>query len=133
MLTSRWNLIDNKNENIVPPSIDSHTCSLLIEDNENAALIIFGGFLGDIGEYTNQVLRFDLALEKWSILFDNQDQILGVPFPRGGHGSVIQKGNLYIFGGKDGELKYNDLWKFDISKKVWNKIEAKNSPGVNFL
>ena len=133
LLATRWNLIDNKKGSLAPPSVDSHTCSLLIEEDGSAALVVFGGFLGHVGEYTNKVLRFDLTLEKWSILFDNPDQILDAPFPRGGHGSAIQNQNLYIFGGTDGDLKYNDLWKFDISKKVWNEIKIENCPDVIFL
>ena len=39
--------------------------------------------------------------------------------------------NLWIFGGTNGQKTLDDLWKFDIVAKKWERVDQKNTPEVN--
>ena len=46
------------------------------------------------------------------------------------HASSIIKDNLYIFGGELDENYKNDIWKLNLQKHVWTKLDTKgNIPG----
>ncbi|KAM0676685.1 Muskelin 1 [Binucleata daphniae] len=45
------------------------------------------------------------------------------PGPRGGHGMVSYKNELYIQGGWDGVDELGDFWVFDVEKQDWKKIK----------
>lgn len=38
---------------------------------------------------------------------------------------------LWIFGGTNGQKTLDDLWKFDLATKKWDKVEQKNTPEVS--
>ncbi|KAI8887819.1 galactose oxidase [Backusella circina FSU 941] len=46
------------------------------------------------------------------------------PKARSGHVSVIFEQTLYIFGGTDGEVVFNDLWGLNLTSLVWTQIDA---------
>ena len=35
---------------------------------------------------------------------------------------------LWIFGGTNGQKTLDDLWRFDLGKKIWQRCEQKHSP-----
>lgn len=41
------------------------------------------------------------------------------PAPRDGSSITNHNKSIYIFGGKNGDLRYNDLWQFDMLKLEW--------------
>ncbi len=70
---------------------------------------------------TNSMKYHDNVWEKISV----QDDVL--PDPRSGHASVMfQSRNLFIFGGYNEREALNDLYKFDMEKSNWQKIEYSN-------
>ena len=48
------------------------------------------------------------------------------PSPRSNHTAVVQNGFMYIFGGWDGQVIYDDLWQFDITWSRWSKVRNFN-------
>ena len=46
------------------------------------------------------------------------------PEPRSGHASVMfQSRSLFIFGGYNDREALNDMYKFDMERSIWQKIE----------
>lgn len=93
---------------------DSH-CSFLYKNY----LYIFGGYLSDIAQYSNDVLRLNLdKLQEQNkisvkiIKFDNDN----IPSPRSNFASCIFNKCAYIFGGVDDKDVINDFWRFDCEK-----------------
>ena len=41
------------------------------------------------------------------------------PAPRDGSSITSHNNSVYIFGGKNGDMRYNDLWQFNILKLEW--------------
>ena len=47
------------------------------------------------------------------------------PAPRAGHSAAIHGNWMYVLGGKGEEnTKFNDFWKFDLERKVWEEIRV---------
>ena len=46
--------------------------------------------------------------------------------PRSNHTAVVQNGLMYVFGGWDGQVIYDDLWQFDITWSRWSKLRNFN-------
>ena len=94
-------------------------------------MVIFGGFMGGRteGGYSNAIYEYDFAKNQWNILFKNteiemeESEKKGIPQGRMSHASAIYKDALYTFGGFCGESKLNDLWKFDLLNKKWEKLD----------
>ena len=110
--TLNWDVIQTRGSGDMPQCIDEHSACA-----DGSKVYVFGGF--EDGERVNSVHVFDLELHQWSTC-----AFSGVaPKPRAGHSAVLYQGSLYIFGGKDDEnKKLNDMWKFDISARVWTEI-----------
>lgn len=75
---------------------------------------------------TNSVYSFSLETRTFTKL----NEVNSSPSPQGrfNHSAVLHDNNLYIFAGegKDGEY-LNDMWMFNLSRKVWTEIKASNS------
>jgi len=127
-----WHLIKPKTK-VLPPCIDSHSICHY-KANGIDYLVIFGGFIGEqYGECWNQVIKYDITNGKWLLPYKEDNLILASqsgPCPRSGHGAVIKGDFLYIFGGTDGEARYNDLWKYDLRNNHWTQIKTGNPPAV---
>ena len=50
------------------------------------------------------------------------------PTSRSGPTMVINDGSIYVFGGRDGNSFYNDLFEFDLGNRKWTKIEPCSDP-----
>lgn len=131
---NEWSLV-KPTSTACPPTLDSHSGGLYKAQGKSY-IVSFGGFLGKYGEYWNQVIKYDISANKWILPYkDNAIQLTDPsgPHPRGGHTSSIFNGYLYIFGGRNGEIKYNDIWRFDLSQDTWLKIKTKENPPVRLL
>jgi hypothetical protein len=116
-----WTLIDNAEA--PPPCMDSHSMALDdTTDPENPCFIIFGGFYGgNLGVYSNEMHKYSPKDNAWTkVVSANPSE--PQPSKRSGHASRIIKGKLYVFGGTNGDAKFNDLWVFDLTKLSWCKI-----------
>jgi Galactose oxidase, central domain len=100
----------------IPPPLDSHT-ACLYETNENAYMVVFGGFAK--GERTNQLYLMSLQDYSWS----NPQTSDKRPEIRSSHSAVIYKNDLYVFGGiSDEGEKLKDLWKLNLKDYTWEEI-----------
>ncbi|KAG5190517.1 hypothetical protein JKP88DRAFT_175612 [Tribonema minus] len=50
------------------------------------------------------------------------------PCARSGHAAVVVRGKIYVFGGCDGVVVYNDLHWFDTATHEWSAIHSEGGP-----
>jgi hypothetical protein len=109
--TSTWTLIEPLGR--PPTGRDRHTITYT-----EGKLFVFGGRSAD-AEYLNDLHEYDIATNKWSILFPGR-----APIPRYHHTASVINGKLVIFGGKSnsGTGCFNDIHVFDPSNKQWVQV-----------
>ncbi|CAD8149025.1 unnamed protein product [Paramecium pentaurelia] len=102
-----------------PQPMDNH-CATLYKDQ----WIIFGGFYsGNQCKHSNDLFSYKFQDNKWVKLNKQKGM---EPAPRDGSSITSYNNSVYIFGGKNGDLRYNDLWQFDMLKLEWNFIAINN-------
>jgi len=110
-----WSVVkpDENNKKDFPCGRMLHS-SVIINDY----LYIFAGKTGD-GIYLNDMWRFNLFSQIWEKI-----KLTGeVPKGRSGHTMTCFENNLYIFGGKVGDLQErNEFWKFDVESNCFSLI-----------
>ena len=74
----------------------------------DSKIIYFGGYDGV--HWMNDVHVFDIESNYWEKVVTSEFK----PRPRCRHTANIVKGQLYIFGGNDCELSFNDIWMLSI-------------------
>lgn len=122
-----WEQIEPKGSN-QPPPLDSHSAAIWEDkstgDTPKTYMIVFGGFIGGrVGDYSNHVLRYDFEDNSWQTLFKNKSaRDIAYPSKRMGQDAAVLDDNLYIFGGTDADIKFGDLWKFDLKTLKWKHI-----------
>ena len=69
-------------------------------------------------------------METWelSLLRDNSSLR---PSPRDSHATFAWKNKLYVFGGSAANIKLNDLWEFEIERKLWREVRAIGPAPIN--
>ena len=81
-------------------------------------IYIFGGILD--GNITNALLLYSPNDTKSIKLVSSRY----ISPNRVTHASLVAiAGNLYLFGGKERDVFFNELWKFDIAKTIWIKLK----------
>lgn len=114
--TNTISKIELSDETEVPEGRIGHAVAI-IDDQ----IYLYGGESGD-GRYLADIWRFSIPDKKWTQL--KIDSKAEPPKPRSGHTMVAFNGNLFIFGGKTGNIhETNELWKIDLSK---NQFELKH-------
>lgn len=58
---------------------------------------------------------FDLETEQWEKIVPNNN----APDGRGGHSCFASDGKIFIYGGWNQEMQFNNVWQYDIAKKEW--------------
>jgi dynein heavy chain len=85
---------------------------------------IFGGH-GGLGYQRvayNDLYSFDLETETWTkIHMENAP-----PEGRGGHSLFANENKLYVYGGWNSEMQYNNLCVFDLEKNEWSDPDIFN-------
>ena len=112
-----WSVIspekNQENKNDFPCGRMLHSASIL-----NDYLYIFAGKTGD-GIYLNDMWRFNLFSKTWEKIKLSGEH----PKGRSGHTMTSFENNLYVFGGKVGDLQErNEFWKFDSEKNCFSLI-----------
>lgn len=95
-------------------------------------LYFFGGYQRKEGTYFNDLFYFDIDKKLWTTICKTEsmeephDPESQRPSPRTDHTAVHYEGSMYIFGGYDGQARFNDLYKFKLRNKKfqWTKLEA---------
>lgn len=99
----------------------AHTATII-----NKSIYLYGG-CGEDNISFKDITR--LSLETWELSL-LKDSTLH-PSPRDSHVAFAHKNKLYIFGGSSASIKLNDLWEFDIERKVWREVRALGAAPAN--
>ncbi|KAF1964679.1 hypothetical protein BU23DRAFT_53122 [Bimuria novae-zelandiae CBS 107.79] len=105
-----------------------HTLNIL-----GSKIYIFGGQVE--GFFFNDLVAFDLnslqsSASRWEVLLPNQKEGTVTP-PQGrsppartNHSVVTWQDKLYLFGGTDGIVWFNDVWTYDPRSNSWSELEC---------
>lgn len=91
------------------------------------SLYLFGGCMIDHGR-SNGLWQLSLKTLVWTELAPIQQQLqdpTAAPCARGGPGAVATADAVFIAFGYNGKEEQEDLWRFDLGKKSWSKIEPR--------
>ena len=79
----------------------------------------------------NQLLSYDPNTNKWT-----NPQCSGqVPSPRSGHSSTIIREKLFLLGGYDGILSFDDFFQLNMHSLTWTRIQTaadQHHPGASY-
>ena len=64
----------------------------------------------------NDIYSFDLAEKTWTKLESVSEKL---PEGRGGHSLFANEGKLYIYGGWNSEMHFNNMWFYDFETREW--------------
>jgi hypothetical protein len=104
---------------------DGHS-STIVDSN----VYIFGGYYTASKEKSNKLEVINLEKTTSKVINEN----LLIPRPRHSHSMHLINTRLYVFGGKDSEMLYNEIWIFDPKTSLWESITAKGSvPSARFF
>ena len=137
-----WTKITFKKEAKVPPSRIGHAGW-----EHQKRIWLFGGygwmfvnnnddneFLRDNGifqlsedsvGYNNQLCCFDIATQVWKTVKSSGS----IPSPRYSHAIDKIKANIWLYGGKDQHIQFDDLYEFNMDTLIWTQIQTVHSPG----
>ena len=137
-----WELMipSDKEENL-PPCVESHSAVLYNPTETELEMIIFGGFMGGkMGKYSRSIYGYSITNNKWRVIFngftnkkkkpDEKKKI--APKKRSSAGMTLINGSLYIFGGVNSKVKFDDFWKFDLTSSEWTQIESSGDKPLVF-
>jgi hypothetical protein len=110
------------------PNLYGHTLNYYEKENK---IIVFGGF--SKGSYMKTVCCYSIESNEWtlysekSILKNNSTNNL-TEFPEGRifHSGIIYKDYLYIYAGLNEGSTLDDMWRFELILKTWEKIQFTN-------
>lgn len=103
-----------------------HTLNIL-----GSKIYIFGGQVE--GFFFNDLVAFDLnslqsSASRWEVLLPNsKDQVSPQgrsPPPRTNHSIVTWQDKLYLFGGTDGVIWFNDVWTYEPRSNAWTELDC---------
>jgi leucine-zipper-like transcriptional regulator 1 len=106
----------------VVPGARSGSASIVVRNK----LYVFGGYGGGTGRL-DDFYSFDFTTGAWeevAVLSDTR------PSCRENNGAILSDSSryIYMFGGYNGSVWMNDLWKFDIETKLWTCIQETYPP-----
>ena len=96
-------------------------------------MVVFGGFMNSKNcvDYSNTISKYHFGSNTWTII-NSKSQL--IPEKRSNCGGTIVDNGLVIFGGINGKLRFNDLWRFDFETEMWKQIKGTGSiPKVIYL
>ncbi|KAK6522048.1 Negative regulator of mitotic exit [Arthrobotrys megalospora] len=99
-----------------------HTLNIL-----GSKLYVFGGQAE--GTFFNDLMAFDLNTlqsntSRWEMLVPNSDGSPDIPAKRTNHTVVSFGDKLYLFGGTNGLIWFNDVWAFDPRSNSWAQLDC---------
>ncbi|CAD8099772.1 unnamed protein product [Paramecium sonneborni] len=96
------------------PSARSGSLGCVYEDQ----FYLFGGYTWKHGEYFNDLFRFNPQNNIWEKITPKTQ----APPARVDHSFTIQKNLCYIFGGSNGQKRFNDLHELNLSTLEWKAL-----------
>ncbi|KAF3917267.1 hypothetical protein AA313_de0203557 [Arthrobotrys entomopaga] len=99
-----------------------HTLNIL-----GSKLYVFGGQAE--GNFFNDLMAFDLNTlqsnsSRWELLVPNSDGSPDIPAKRTNHTVVSFGDKLYLFGGTNGLIWFNDVWSYDPRANSWTQLDC---------
>ncbi|RVD90109.1 uncharacterized protein DFL_001085 [Arthrobotrys flagrans] len=99
-----------------------HTLNIL-----GSKLYVFGGQAE--GTFFNDLMAFDLNTlqsntSRWEMLVPNSDGSPDIPAKRTNHTVVSFGDKLYLFGGTNGLIWFNDVWAYDPRANSWAQLDC---------
>ena len=119
-----WSVIKHRHSKVpedIPMPRDDPSC--VIYGN---TMILFGGFKND-GERCCETYIFHFGDHRWEKILSPSKES---PAPRAGHSAVVNGDDMYIFGGKDSDVRMNDLWKLNLKTYEWTQILSPEAPST---
>ncbi|CRH00097.1 dynein heavy chain, putative [Plasmodium relictum] len=111
--------INIKNNKILVNNVDNY---------EYFSLIVFGGYGGygyDRSSY-NDLYEYNILNNEWTLRSCKGSN----PSRRYGHISFINGNNLFILGGTNAEVSFNDMYSCDLKKNEWSEVDFSYSFNV---
>lgn len=103
-----------------------HTLNIL-----GSKIYVFGGQVE--GTFFNDLVAFDLnsllsATSRWDVLIPNSKDCITSQGPsppaRTNHSIVTWNDKLYLFGGTDGVIWFNDVWVYEPRSNAWSELDC---------
>ncbi|KAG5191831.1 hypothetical protein JKP88DRAFT_174058 [Tribonema minus] len=106
----------------VPRARVAHSCSF---DPATSTIYLWGGFTGELSRLQD-FFAYDTARAEWAEIktppADAAAPSAGAaaaaaaaaPYARAFHSAVFHDGALYVFSGANGDVRYNDVWRFKV-------------------
>ncbi|KAG2392531.1 hypothetical protein C9374_011256 [Naegleria lovaniensis] len=98
----------------------AHSCCVV-----DSKMYIFGGITSYQGmdgkmnsDYLNILQTYDIPQKKWRVIKPKGQ----APSPRAGHGCCVVGRDIYIFGGRQGTIVLDDMYKFNVDSEKWSRI-----------
>ena len=137
LISGQLEITDVFNLDLLPPSM-SHYEKLLprfghsLSTDSQGILWVFGGYSFAQGGSLNDIRAFDTKNVSWlpiTVHFGGQ-----VPEARFFHAWELIKAEnvLYVHGGMNKTHYFDDLWKFDLLRKNWEKLVPQFSHYTSF-
>jgi len=141
MINFNKNNLNNKKQKWINLSIGSFnewpkplTSARMIYNNINNCLYIFGGFLDNFSEKSNNDL-WEFNITKNTMKKIKAKKGCKLPRKRAGHIMCCYNGNIYIHGGTNGKYQgikeQNIIHMFNVNNYEWKRIIIKNNGGLN--
>ncbi|EFC47949.1 NPK1-related protein kinase [Naegleria gruberi] len=91
-------------------------------------MYIFGGITSyqandgrKASEYIDVLSMYDISQRRWK----KPKNKGAAPSARAGHSCCVINRDIYIFGGRQGTILFNDLYKYNVDSEKWSKIQTK--------
>lgn len=111
-----------KNWNFVSPVVRPLPRSGLVGITFDKYLLIFGGI--GYGQVFADMWTFDCDLIFWASL----KPLPEAPLALIGHSANYVNGTMYVFGGRNPNGRQNDMWVFNLDRKIWTLVQTLISP-----
>ncbi|EGC30007.1 hypothetical protein DICPUDRAFT_42073, partial [Dictyostelium purpureum] len=105
------------------PKVSLHTAVL---NPVNNTMLVLGGITPK-GNASSTFIKYDILQDSWGTPL-NFSGIENAPSPRYGHVALTTLDNkMYIYGGRNENEVFGDIFKYDMEKDTWEKISVNGS------
>ncbi|PFH33159.1 kelch repeat-containing protein [Besnoitia besnoiti] len=108
----------------LPPARCFHTGTIANTSKVNA-MFVFGGDLSGSGRPANDLWRYDIKREEWSLISDASGE---APAPRFKHASAFYEERIWISGGQTAGwfsiYAVSDFFAYDVAANYWFKCDV---------
>lgn len=103
----------------LPKARVAHSCSF---DAETDTIYLWGGFTSELSRLQD-FFAFHCLTATWIQIVEEPRQapaagggadLVGAPPARAFHSAVFFQGGLYVFSGANGDVRYSDVWRFQV-------------------